>query len=63
MSHESINRIVRDSKLQETDLTIMRFLEDGVAVPLIWKEYRQTLRDIPQTQDITKLVSWPTQPE
>jgi hypothetical protein len=63
MSHENMNRIVRDSRLQETDLKVLRFLEVGQPVPQALIDYRQTLRDIPQTQDITKLVSWPTEPE
>jgi hypothetical protein len=62
--HKSLNRSMRDAKLQDADVKVLRFLETGAPVPQAWLDYRQALRDIPQTQDITKLeIVWPTKPE
>ena len=61
---EKQNRERRNMFLQETDLTILRILETNTPVPQAWIDYRQALRDIPQTQDITKReIVWPTKPE
>lgn len=58
------NRDRRDAKLQDADVKVLRFLETGAPVPQAWLDYRQALRDVPQTQDITKLeIVWPTKPE
>ena len=62
--YKSLNRSMRDAKLQEADVQVLRFLETGAPVPQAWLDYRQALRDVPQTQDITKLeIVWPTKPE
>jgi len=58
------NRSYRNFLLQEADAKVLRFLEVGTPVPQSWLDYRQALRDIPQTQDITKReIVWPTKPE
>jgi hypothetical protein len=61
--HEQFNRGTRQALFQEADLKVLRFLEVGTPVPQEWIDYRQALRDLPQTQDITKRVVWPTKPE
>jgi hypothetical protein len=61
---EQNNRNLRNVFLQEADIKVLRFLEVGQPVPQSWLDYRQALRDIPQTQDITKReIVWPTKPE
>ena len=61
---EQNNRSLRNTFLQEADVKVLRFLEAGTPVPQAWLDYRQALRDVPQTQDITKLeIVWPTKPE
>lgn len=58
------NRSYRNFLLQEADAKVLRFLEVGTPVPQAWIDYRQALRDVPQTQDITKReIVWPTKPE
>ena len=61
---ERQNRNLRSVFLQEADIQVLRFLEVGQPVPQAWIDYRQALRDVPQTQDITKReIVWPTKPE
>ena len=40
-------RGVRSDLLQEADITILRFLENGEAIPPEWAKYRQDLRNLP----------------
>lgn len=49
----------RNSKLQETDWML---LSDTSSMTDAWKTYRQQLRDLPATVDVTNVV-WPTKPE
>lgn len=50
----------RNRKLSETDWIVTKLYELGDPVPIEWKEYRQSLRDI-TTQDINN-ITWPTKP-
>jgi len=55
---------VRDQRnilLQETDSKILRYLELGNAVPENIVNYRQALRDIPQTQENPFDINWPSE--
>ena len=49
----------RNQKLQETDWML---LSDTSPMTDAWKTYRQQLRDLPATADVTN-VKWPTKPE
>ena len=49
----------RNQKLQETDWML---LSDTSPMTDAWKTYRQQLRDLPATADVTN-VEWPTKPE
>ena len=49
----------RNQKLQETDWML---LSDTSPMTDAWKTYRQQLRDLPATVDVTN-VEWPTKPE
>jgi hypothetical protein len=60
---EQNNRNLRNMFLQEADVKVLRFLEVGQPVPQAWIDYKQALRNVPQTQDITKReIVWPTKP-
>ena len=50
----------RNRKLSETDWIVTKLYELGDPVPIEWKAYRQSLRDI-TTQDINN-ITWPTKP-
>lgn len=51
------------SALAKSDITVLRCMESGVTVPLVWVEYRQSLRAIvgAETGDYTQL--FPTRPD
>ena len=49
----------RNQKLQETDWMLF---SDTSPMTDAWKTYRQQLRDLPATADVTN-VEWPTKPE
>jgi len=53
------HRQLRDSLLKETDITVLRHLEKGEAVPQPIKDYRQELRDVPQQEGYPESVNWP----
>ena len=54
-------RSVRNSALRESD---WRAVKDRV-LPTAWKEYRQTLRDLPQDHDEANDAAdnWPVKPD
>jgi hypothetical protein len=55
-------RMIRDDKLKETDWIITKHFELGTPIPENWKNYRQALRDLPQTFGSPDEVVWPTKP-
>ena len=55
-----IIRKERNRELSETDWIVTKLYELGDPVPIEWKAYRQSLRDI-TTQDIDN-ITWPTKP-
>jgi hypothetical protein len=59
-------RADRDEKIKVSDGIFNYATETGQSVPQEWKNYRQALRDIPQTYGAdsgnTELVVWPTAP-
>ena len=60
--HSKVLRVKRNQLLIDTDWLVIRGLETGVGISTEWKNYRQTLRDLPGiTTDHSEPV-WPTQP-
>jgi hypothetical protein len=55
----------RDAMLRNTvdNINPMRWDEFNDSEKLAWKEYRQTLLDIPQQEGFPWVVTWPTQPQ
>lgn len=51
----------RDRRLHASDSLMARANETGVKIAE-WKTYRQTLRDIPQSQSDPKNILWPQAP-
>ena len=51
----------RDARLNESDALMLRANEIGVGGPA-WQAYRQSLRDLPQTQPDPTRIVWPTPP-
>tara|TARA_Y100000389_G_scaffold201316_1_gene243738 strand:+ start:1777 stop:2154 length:378 start_codon:yes stop_codon:yes gene_type:complete len=64
-------RIERNKLLQEVDWVIIKFVSQGKDIPQEWKNYMQSLRDLPQTSspkldhnhnlDLNS-INWPTIP-
>jgi hypothetical protein len=64
-------RIERNKLLQEVDWVIIRCVSQGQDIPQEWKNYMQSLRDLPQTSspkldhnynlDLNS-INWPTMP-
>lgn len=54
-------RIERDKLLQDSDVDIIKQLEASGSVTQALKDYRQALRDLPQTQELDN-ITWPTKP-
>ena len=57
--------IVREKRailLKDSDIVLLKFYETGQAVPQEWVEYRQALRDIPQSNTNPKNIKWPIKP-
>lgn len=53
----------RNEKLKESDIIMFRHLENGEEVPQGLKDYRQSLRDLPQNiSNIKDPIVWPTYP-
>jgi hypothetical protein len=55
-------RTERNELLQASDVDIIKELEASGAVSQPLKDYRQALRDLPQTQELYS-ITWPTKPE
>lgn len=58
----SKNRTVRDNLLTETDWVVIKALEEGQPVDLIWQGYRHELRMVPQQEGFPHNINWPTKP-
>ena len=56
-------RSIRDKKLLQTDIYVIKAYEQGVPVDSVIVEYRTALRDLPQNTVNPFHVTWPTQPE
>jgi hypothetical protein len=58
----------RDALLAEADWIVTKAIEQnaqdgfGVQIPVVWLDYRQALRDIPQQPGFPDNVTWPTAP-
>ena len=50
----------RNTLLQETDVKILKELEQTGSISQSLKDYRQALRDVPQTQTNPFTIVWPT---
>ena len=61
-------RAQRDRLLAESDWIVTKAIEQnaqdglGVQIPVVWLDYRQALRDIPQQPAFPDNVTWPTAP-
>ena len=61
-------RAHRDALLAESDWVVTKAIEQnaqdglGVQIPVVWLDYRQALRDIPQQPGFPGNVTWPTAP-
>lgn len=55
-------RAHRGALMSQVDIKINK-LEDNGQDALVWRQYRQQLRDLPQTTDDPTKVVWPTRPE
>ena len=56
-------RDYRNYRLQLCDVSVLRWLEAGLAVPPEWLAYRQTLRDITTTFPDPESVVFPDPPD
>tara|TARA_B100001939_G_scaffold347799_1_gene370669 strand:+ start:209 stop:658 length:450 start_codon:yes stop_codon:yes gene_type:complete len=52
----------RDDLLQESDIIVLREIEDAEEISQELKTYRTTLRDIPQDYENSTSVVWPDKP-
>ena len=61
-------RARRDQLLAESDWVVTKEVEKnardglGIQIPVVWLDYRQALRDIPQQAGFPDNVTWPTAP-
>ena len=55
-------RMIRNTKLAETDWEIVMHKEKGTNIPTALKTYRQSLRDITDTYTSLDDVVWPEKP-
>lgn len=61
-------RARRDALLAESDWVVTKAIEQnavdglGVQIPVVWLDYRQALRDIPQQAGFPETVAWPEKP-
>lgn len=55
-------RTRRDALLAASDWVTLRALDTGTPVPLVWRQYRQFLRDAPSQSGWPRSVEWPTAP-
>ena len=54
-------RTQRDALLAESDWTVLP--DAPVADEQDWKDYRQSLRDVPEQEGFPTDINWPTKPE
>ncbi len=59
----SMIRSLRNKMLDESDVVVLRVVESGVDETQEWKNYRQTLRDIPQDYEKPEDVIFPSKPK
>ena len=52
----------RNKKLAATDWVVTKAFETGGGVPVVWKTYRQALRDITASYNNLAEVVWPDKP-
>jgi hypothetical protein len=52
-------RQLRNRLLAETDHLVVRSYEDNVPLAAAIRDYRQALRDVPQTFDDPAEITWP----
>jgi hypothetical protein len=55
-------RSKRNQLLAETDYIVTMSTELGQAVPLLWRQYRQALRNVPEQPGFPFEVVWPDKP-
>ena len=55
-------RATRNKRLLDSDWIVLKSLENGQAVSNNWKQYRQTLRDLPNQSGFPWDVEWPIAP-
>ena len=55
-------RDIRDKLLGESDFIVIKSMEKGEEVPLKWKAYRQSLRDITDQNHYPFKINWPSKP-
>ncbi|MBQ4836289.1 MULTISPECIES: phage tail assembly chaperone [Pseudoalteromonas] len=53
-------RSQRDNLLAESDVMVLRALEESQSVPTDLVAYRQALRDLPSSAASPEKVTWPT---
>ena len=59
----------RDTLLAECDWVVAKAVEQnaqdnlGIQIPVVWLNYRQALRDIPQQIGFPTTIAWPVKPE
>lgn len=56
-------RNIRNERLKQTDIYILRAYEQGVTPDSVWVTYRQELRDLPENTVDPFFVTWPTMPD
>lgn len=54
-------RLQRDEKLQQSDWTVIRAVDEGNPIPTDWQTYRQKLREITNQTDPFHII-WPVAP-
>jgi len=54
-------RLQRDEKLQQSDWTVIRAVDEGNPIPTDWQTYRQQLREITNQTDPFHII-WPVAP-
>ena len=58
----------RDNLLSECDWVVAKAVEQnaqdnlGIQIPVVWLNYRQALRDIPQQAGFPTTINWPVKP-
>lgn len=59
----AVIRATRDMLLEDTDWVASKAIETGKPADPAWIEYRQALRDIPDTYVVGERVVWPARPD